>query len=165
MLFGLEKVARIYPKCQMHPNATHSTLLYWNIGTLSEPWVLVASDSQVSLLDVIGAEFERTAFVQVLDNSDSPSGLCDSIDAVAGDQGEDSNSHDIIEDINAERLSTIPEGSNEGQDSETAEADFVSFASALFQHQVTRKSRMLSENCGRCTKTGYNNQKTKNQSN
>ena len=84
---------------------------------------------------------------------------------MAGDQGEDSNSHDIIEDINAERLSTIPEGSNEGQDSETAEADFVSFASALFQHQVTRKSRMLSENCGRCTKTLYNNQKTKNQSN
>ena len=51
---------------------------------------------------------------------------------MAGDQGEDSNSHDIIEDINAERLSTIPEGSNEDQDSEAAEANFVSFASAHF---------------------------------
>jgi hypothetical protein len=99
---------------------------------LGEPWVFVASDSQLSLLDVIGAEFGRTAFVQLLHNSDSPSGLCDSIDAVAGDQGEDSNSHDIIEDINAERLSTIPEGSNEDQDSEAAEANFVSFASAHF---------------------------------
>ncbi|CAL1129607.1 unnamed protein product, partial [Cladocopium goreaui] len=69
--------------------------------------------------------------------------LCDSIDAVAGDQGEDSNSHDIIEDINAERLSTIPEGSNEDQDSEAAEANFVSFASAHFSAPNSQEEQVF----------------------
>ena len=115
------------------PRSTHSTLLYWNTNKSSaEPLVFAADDSRISMLEIVGCEYQSFSFVQLLHNSDNPSGLCDSVDATAASHGCESHGQEVIADAHSDRLSTIPEGSNEGADSENQDPDFVAFMSQNF---------------------------------
>eukprot|EP00438_Fugacium_kawagutii_P035880 Skav204682 [mRNA] locus=scaffold1284:96116:106049:- [translate_table: standard] len=128
-------MARIGKGCRSLPivqNATHSTLLHWNNNAFTEPQVFIADDTKLQLSEIMGDDWYNTSFIQLLHNSDNPSGLCDSIDATAATHGQESSGMSVIPDAASERLSTIHEGSNEDQESDTPEALFHAFVSKHF---------------------------------
>lgn len=133
----LGKACRTLPTM---PRATHSTLLYCR--TNDEPFVFAADTSRISMYEIIGSEYHNFTFVQLLHNSDNPSGLCDSIDATAASHGFESNGQEVITDAASDRLSTILEGSNEGANSDQEDPDFV----ASFMSKNTTNARERSRN-------------------
>ena len=129
-------MVRIGKGCKSLPsviNATHSTLLYWNSNQFTEPQVFVAEDTKLNLTEIVGDDWQSTAFIQLLHNSDNPSGLCDSLDATAASHGEESHGQQIIQEAVSDRLSTIQEQSNEDQNSDNPEELFHAFVSKHFE--------------------------------
>ena len=115
------------------PNATHSTLLYWNDKHMTEPHVFVAESTNMQLTEIMGDDWYNTSFVQLIHNNENPSGLCDSIDATAASHGEENHGQTVIPDAASDRLSTIPEGSNEDdQNSDNPEGVFHAFITKHF---------------------------------
>eukprot|EP00438_Fugacium_kawagutii_P025194 Skav218080 [mRNA] locus=scaffold3382:13254:23272:- [translate_table: standard] len=114
------------------PNVTHSTLLYWDSQTITEPLVFIADRSQLSLVEIIGAKWETSSIVQLLHNSENPSGLCESIDASASSHGLEDDGNTVLPEPENERLSTIAEGSNEDQNSDGQDPEFTAFLTNNF---------------------------------
>ena len=126
--------------CQSLPPAahvTHSTLLYWNENHQSEPSVYITDTAKVLLKELVGSQLEETLFIQLLHNSVSPSGLCDCIDATDATHGEPTGDQLVLRDHQADRLSTIPEGTHESEhEPSTAQSnpEFSAFLQDHFPH-------------------------------
>eukprot|EP00435_Cladocopium_sp_Y103_P042058 s696_g11.t1 len=121
------------------PYTSHSTLIYWDGNKATEPVVVIADSSQLSLADIMGEGYERMSFVQLIHHSENPSGLCDSLDATAETHGMEDNGQVTVQDLASDRLSTIPEGSHEDQDSDSQDPDptFVNFLAQFKQPDLT----------------------------
>ena len=93
----------------------------------------------MSLADIIGEGCERMSFIQFIHHSENPSGLCESLDATAETHGVEDNGQVTVQDLASDRLSTIPEGSHEDQNSDSQDSDsaFVNFLAQFKQPDLT----------------------------
>jgi len=127
---------RLGSGCPILPHmeqVTHSTLIFWNAVAHKQPEIVTLETSAVNLKDITGDYWINVSFVQLLHNSDQPAALCDSIDATAYAHEEESSGQPVLNETHSERLSTIPEGSNEDvSETQDEEVLFAAFAQKHF---------------------------------
>lgn len=115
------------------PGATHSTLLYWQEDRVGDIMIFASEGTQLSMPDTIGDAWEKAVFVQLIHNSDNPSGLCDSVEITNDQLSNESEIVAIPDEVRSDRLSTIQEGAQESEDTHESNIAFAAFAKEHFE--------------------------------